>query len=259
MTPRNLIRFAALAGLCALFPRRVPTVLMYHSIHDATWPFFTVKPATFERQLTHLVESGCRFVSMDEVTAHVRGSKSLPANAVCLTFDDGYRDNLECALPLLERFSAPATIFVASGYVESGVTEQGLPICSTAEIAELAAHPLVTIGAHTHSHPRLSRLSAAAVQHEISYGRARLEEWAGKPVLHFAYPKGDFNAETVEIVRAAGFASAVTVRPQHINAGRDAMRIGRVPVDAGLPFPFFWACNREATTVYTRLSQGRPT
>ncbi len=252
MTLRNCMRVGTLFVLSALYPRRMPSILMYHSIRDANWPFHTVKPAAFERQLAYLAKIGCRFISMDDVAACFRGSKALPKKAICVTFDDGYRDNLDRAVPVLERFGAPATIYVASRYVETGTTELGLPICSAAEIAKLSAHPLVTIGAHTHSHPRLSKLNAGAAEWEITHGRARLEQWIGKRVLHFAYPKGDFSAETVELVRSAGFASAVTTSPQYIDASSDPMRIGRIPVDAGLPFPLFRSCNREAITVYTQ-------
>ena len=60
-----------------------------------------------------------------------------------MTFDDGYRDNLEAALPILERYSAPAAIYVASGYVESGTGASGLPVCNAGEIARLGHHPQI--------------------------------------------------------------------------------------------------------------------
>jgi peptidoglycan/xylan/chitin deacetylase (PgdA/CDA1 family) len=67
------------------------------------------------------------------------------------------------------------------------------------------------IGAHTCTHPRLSQLSDAQANEEISASRKKLEDRFGLPVEHFAYPYGDYNERTVELVRQAGFETAVTM------------------------------------------------
>jgi peptidoglycan/xylan/chitin deacetylase (PgdA/CDA1 family) len=82
------------------------------------------------------------------------------------------------------------------------------------ELQQLAAHPLITIGAHTASHPILARAPIAVQREEIVESRAELEGWLGKPVTAFAYPNGrpgaDYTDDTVALVAAAGFASAFT-------------------------------------------------
>jgi peptidoglycan/xylan/chitin deacetylase (PgdA/CDA1 family) len=67
------------------------------------------------------------------------------------------------------------------------------------------------IGAHTCTHPRLSQLSEAQAKEEISASRKKLEDRFGVPIEHFAYPYGDYNQRTVELVRQVGFQTAVTM------------------------------------------------
>lgn len=248
---RHWIRCAGLWGMTRIFNQTVPTVLMYHSISCQNDEFFTITPDLFRRQIGYLLQAGHRFVTMDDVAAYYKEGAVLPKNAVCLTFDDGYHDNLTEVLPILEEFGIPAVIYFAAGFVKQRITDKGLPVCTKDQLQFLADHPLITIGAHTDNHPRLSRLSAGEAWNEISNGKALLEEWIGKPVVHFAYPKGDYSIQTIELVKKAGFSTAVTVVPKFVGADRDVFQIGRVPVDQGMPDWLFQNCCREGMTVYS--------
>lgn len=93
------------------------------------------------------------------------------------------------------------------------------------EICRLAADPLITLGAHTLTHPRLARIAAAAALDEISGSKAEIEALTGLTIRHFAYPVGDAaSAGLREFAMAAqaGFTSAVTTRPGHVFAGHAA-------------------------------------
>lgn len=97
-----------------------------------------------------------------------------------------------------------------------------------------AMRELVTIGGHTRSHPYLSRLSRAQAEDEILGSKARLEEMLGAPVRHFAYPFGSpdsFTQETVEILRAGGFLSAVATRRSPCRPGADMFALPRILFD----------------------------
>lgn len=99
------------------------------------------------------------------------------------------------------------------------------------ELKTFAAHPLVTIGAHSITHCNLAQLSEPRAAHEIAVGRARIEQAIGQPVRHFAYPYGDKAAagpREFALAEAAGFKTAVTTRPGMIFA-ENADRLTALP------------------------------
>jgi peptidoglycan/xylan/chitin deacetylase (PgdA/CDA1 family) len=234
--------------------RRIPTVLMYHSVNEDDRNYANVPPRLFERQIAWLKGNGFAFAAMDDVLEQVLGIRQLGARTVCLTFDDGFADNLTAALPILERHGAKAMIYVATGFVERGGTYKGLPMCDKAQLRELSSHPLIDIGGHTRTHPRLSGLPRERALAEILEGKRILEDWLGGPIGHFAYPYGDHSGETAALVREAGFRSAVTVVPGDITRETDPYRIGRTPVDHALPWLNFRDVNTTSMHAYRRLA-----
>jgi len=118
----------------------------------------------------------------------------------------------------------------------------GYRAVTTAELEALADSGLIDIGGHTQHHPQLSSLTVDDQTHEIVEGRQRLEELIGRPIKTFAYPYGDFTDATADIVRAAGFHGAVTVRHGSVEPGDDLFRLRRCAVSN-------WDINTFAKTV----------
>lgn len=194
-------------------------VLMYHAIGspvpDDVQGRYNLSPLAFERQMARLANSGLPVVS-------VTGA----APGVAITFDDGYRDNLTHALPVLERHSFPFTIFVAAGLARSGN-----PLyLSAAEIKALAAHPLVSIGAHGDSHRRLTDLSDADLAAELTGAKSWLENITGKAVTALSYPHGAVDARVRAAVAVAGFARACTSEFGANQPSRDALALRRIDI-----------------------------
>jgi peptidoglycan/xylan/chitin deacetylase (PgdA/CDA1 family) len=101
------------------------------------------------------------------------------------------------------------------------------------EISTLAQGDLLDIGAHTITHPLLSARPTAAQREEIQQSKAHLEEILGCPVTSFAYPyggKSSYTAETVSLVREAGFACACSVSDGVVRRGADLFRLARLHV-----------------------------
>ncbi len=116
--------------------------------------------------------------------------------------------------------------------------DRGGAVLDRLQLLELAADPLITIGAHTHHHPVLSRLPEIQLRHEMMRSRDLLERWLGRPVNHFAYPFGGAEQAGQREFRAAaqlGFASAVTTRPGHFHRfhRRHLHALPRVAIDHG--------------------------
>jgi peptidoglycan/xylan/chitin deacetylase (PgdA/CDA1 family) len=173
-------------------------ILTYHSIDDSGSVLSTT-PEEFAWQMAELARRAIRVVRLDEIA----GS----AGAVALTFDDGYRNFLTAALPVLERWGYPATVFVITGYVgrENSYPGQFVesprqPLLTWDELEEIAGRG-VEVGAHTVNHVWLSRLSRERAREEIRRSQETLEERLGRRVRSFSYPFGDATVAMRDYVR----------------------------------------------------------
>jgi peptidoglycan/xylan/chitin deacetylase (PgdA/CDA1 family) len=103
-------------------------VLMYHRVaEEPDYLGMTVAPAIFARQL-EVLRNRARVVPLAELVARLADATPLAEDQAAITFDDGYRDNLDNALPLLQAHGVPATVFVSTGFVDgtSGPTGERL-------------------------------------------------------------------------------------------------------------------------------------
>lgn len=158
-----------------------------------------ISPERFERQLQWL--SRWRRVAPLEETLRSSARKNL----IALTFDDGYRDNLTVALPLLEKYQLPMTIFITAGFVG----REGY--LSPAEVREISEHPLVTIGAHGLWHRHFNRLTESEARFELTESRRLLEEMIGKSVELLAWPYGECNSELERLSEECGYRASWSV------------------------------------------------
>lgn len=177
------------------------SVLVYHTISSPLEPLEAdadISPEKFARQLQWLARWR-RVVTLDYT---LRSSRR---NAIALTFDDGYRDNLTVALPLLEKFQLPMTIFVTAGFLDRE------PYLSKSELRELARHPLVTVGAHGLWHRHFNRLSRKEARHELIESRRLLTEITGKRVDLMAWPFGECNEGLERLSADCGYRASWSV------------------------------------------------
>jgi peptidoglycan/xylan/chitin deacetylase (PgdA/CDA1 family) len=197
---------------------RTLRVLMYHKVNDQ-WPNpITVPTSTFAEQMALLQELGYTPVALDAVRDHYVHGAPLPERAVLITFDDGYRDNLENAFPILFEHGYPAVIFAPVGYLdtdarplphEEGLLQMGIrnPTLTWSQLAELEAGG-IRIESHGIGHTRLAELDPDAALREIALSKLRLEEVLGREVEAYAYVKGsraDYRGEHASLVRQAGY------------------------------------------------------
>ena len=297
-------------------PKLRPLILLYHRIADEPidhWGL-AVSGSHFEEHL-RVLRRVCHPLPLGVFVRDLIAG-TLPSDAVALTFDDGYVDNLVAGKPRLAAADVPATVFLTTGYLdrpqpfwwdelarlillgtdpqrfEVVVRRQTLQIdfgtepparkdgstsatsltrrraalwtlrealrplkeeerqlimlklqsihpspddraslgraMTGEEVRALVTDGLVTIGAHTVSHPVLSGPGAAACYHEISESKLACEALIEAPVLGFAYPYGDFDAGAREAVKAAGFAFACSVRRGPAMATQDIFALPRI-------------------------------
>jgi CelD/BcsL family acetyltransferase involved in cellulose biosynthesis/peptidoglycan/xylan/chitin deacetylase (PgdA/CDA1 family) len=258
-------------------------ILYYHRVNDESDPFFPACPTrTFEEQI-RFVARHYRIVSLCELLRRLE-QRDPATDLVAVTFDDGYRDNYRCALPILRRYGVPATIFLTTGSIDDRrplwFERLAHAIANTAQPSvdleidiprrfwlrnqpeRLAAngaifgllrqlseeqrrgweeeiirrlgwsrsedrndHMLtweearamlcegIAFGAHTVTHPFLSRLTPERAAWEVTESKRRIETELQSPVEHFAYPNGreqDFTDANKTLLRDAGYRAAFT-------------------------------------------------
>lgn len=224
---------------------------MYHSVSDNGW-FFSVSPEEFERQIRYLRKK-THPVRLEDVANFVANKKSLPSRAVAVTFDDGYLDFKENALPILRKYGIPATLFVCAGEINPKDLGSDLPLMTAEEIAKLSRDPLVTIGSHGLTHGKLTRLSPEMAKNEIGQSRVLLEKATGKPIDFFAYPKGSFNSLIMDYTEKAGYGAAFTAIQRLVDRNCAIYGIPRVQIDRSTSFLEFKAKLTRAADWYEKI------
>ncbi|MET8976274.1 polysaccharide deacetylase family protein [Streptomyces sp. NPDC004539] len=203
-------------------PRRpslnsLPWVAMYHSVGDCTDdPYrITVTPERLDAQLAWFARGGLRGVSMAELLA-APDRKGL----IGLTFDDGYADFVDSALPVLRAHGMTATLFVLPGRLGGDNAWDPLgprkPLLTADGIREAAAQG-VEIGSHGLTHVDLTQADDETLSAETAQSRERLQELLKSEVTGFCYPYGTIDERAVAAVRAAGYGYACAIDPGALN------------------------------------------
>ena len=215
-------------------------ILMYHRVTDtavtgtAGPDQLTVSPALFEQQIAWLAQYR-RILPLSSLLSEIENG-NVDGNAVAVTFDDGYLDNLTHAIPILEKYNAPASIYITSDFAAQTLrhpryaNEPGRLHLNWLEVKSLAEHALIEIGSHTVSHPMLSELSAEQAQHEIAHSKAEIERQIESRVTSFCYPAGNFTEREKQIVQACGYMNALSVKPGVTRVRNDLLALRRTEV-----------------------------
>lgn len=185
----------------AVFREQRPglVILVYHRIGGGTSSDIDLPTAEFAGQMAYLLRH-YTLVSVDDVTTmSVSQELNGHADIVAVTFDDGYQDFYEHAFPVLLEHRIPATVYVTTAYIEAQrpfdfgelarASRRPQPL-TWGQLREMVQSGLITVGAHTHTHPDLTRMPAAAVRQEAERCHRLIADRLGTAPRHFAYPWG---------------------------------------------------------------------
>jgi len=198
-------------------------ILMYHHIRippkktNKIESGLDVSPLNFEEQMAYLYAKGYKTISLDKLFEKSEEKKFI------ITFDDGYKDVIENAYPLLKRLDYKSTIFL----IVNDIGKEGYLNWEDIKILEKAGW---SFGSHTLSHRNLLSLKQDEAEKEIVLSKEKLEGKLENPVDFFCYPAGKFNQDIIKLVKEAGYKGAVTTLFGKDNKKEDIYQLKRIRV-----------------------------
>lgn len=192
-----------------------------------------VSAGDFARQMRWLKRMGYQGLSMSELMPYLRGEQQ--GRVVGITFDDGYRNNFDLALPVLQANGFSATCYVVSGLLgktnlwDEPLGAQPVPLMTGAEIRQWA-NAGMEVGSHTQHHVDLRQCSPQQARTEIIGSRHQLEDVLGLQVQQFCYPYGHYAPEHLAWVKEGGYSAATTTRRGRCYAHSALLELPRIPV-----------------------------
>jgi len=185
-------------------------ILTYHRLNNNRADSLSVYPTDFDAQMGYLQHNGYNVISFDDFYRHVQKQIELPDHSVIIATHDGYRDNYAYGFPVLRQHGFPATIFLTTGSI--GGTLFGEQMLSWQHVCEMSNWG-ISFGAHSVTHPFLTKLPLAKAKAEIEESKLVIENILGKEVNYFCYPFGDFNEPIKNIVQECGYLGACSILP----------------------------------------------
>jgi peptidoglycan/xylan/chitin deacetylase (PgdA/CDA1 family) len=213
-------------------PRPGVVVLIYHRVGGGSGLEVDLPVDVFAAQIELLAGEG-RVVTLDDALAALDAPAPPPGpDPVVVTFDDGTADFAEHAMPVLARHGVPATLYVATSFVEDQqpFPANGTPV-SWGALGDAVATGLLTVGSHTHTHALLDRLAPELVDDELARSVDLIGSRLGVDAVHFAYPKANAGSPAAERAVRARFRSAALAGTRPNPYGHtDPYRLSRSPI-----------------------------
>ena len=179
--------------------------LSYHIINRAISDNTAIAEEAFEQQLAYLQTHEYTTLSLAQAIADLGGDRQAPPRSVLLSFDDGYADTAQVALPRLQAYGMRATLFVITGYIGQS-NRWNTRACYDAQHMtwdELRGWHVNggDVGGHSHLHHCMTRLSLDELHETVEQNKRLLERETGVVPRAFAYPYGRFNQTVIDVVR----------------------------------------------------------
>jgi peptidoglycan/xylan/chitin deacetylase (PgdA/CDA1 family) len=224
------------------FKNYVP-VLMYHRIADVPGDRNSLSPAKFREQMEYLTANGFTTVTMQMVYEFYAHGKTLPKKPILLTFDDGYVDNFNIALPILKEKNMTAVVFPIANWIgkENKWENFNKKLTTTMDWEQLKAWQAsgMEVASHTVNHPFLDQCTTENLAIELTESKSILEKNLYDSVDFLCYPYGSFNAETKVAALKAGYKAAFAIF-DHVPLWQiDLFALPRIPIPARQSLPEF--------------------
>jgi len=214
------------------------TILIFHRVNDFDSDPLTTPTPVF-KNVVKVLRNNYKICSLQDLIMRIKNKETLDPKTVVITFDDGYKDNLLNAVPILKKYNIPATFFITSGYINTDNTLSW-------DKKSVVKHPLMTwdevrelvrmgfdIGAHTVNHINLGEASLDTARKEITRCKSHIEMEIDKEINTFAFPFGKRNCirdEVIKIIKEVGFDCCCSAYGGKVTKDTDLYNLYRIPM-----------------------------
>ncbi len=203
-------------------------ILMYHHIADVVDGNTLFVPADeFKMEMTALKNAGYYTLSPDEAYRVLTTNEKPAEKIVWVTFDDGYKNAHDTAMPILTALGMKGSFFIITGNLGNEDT------MTDVMLSDLKANPLMSVGSHTVSHPDLEYSSNEAANAELVDSKKYLDNLLHQDTSVICYPLGRYNTETAGLAEAAGYKLGLTTNPGLASSANGLFALNRVRVSYG--------------------------
>lgn len=242
------------SGAFILRQQYVVPILMYHSIDPAAAAQnrLAVTADTFDKQMHFLKSHHYNVITLKALVGLIKNKKKIPVKTICISSDDGYRDNYTYAFPILKKYNLPATMFIILDEVSRPQGDR----LSWGEIKIMQDSGLITFGSHTLGpEPLINFKSETEIRRQIFDSKKILEEKLGRKVEFFSYPEGLFDARIKQLVIDAGYSGAVATNPGRDYADDDVFLLKRLRISENSSNMFIFAVESSGFYMFLKEHQ----
>jgi peptidoglycan/xylan/chitin deacetylase (PgdA/CDA1 family) len=210
-------------------------ILIYHHIEPMQEAIkekhqqFAIDAAVFDMQMKYLAEEGYTTIFLSDLVDALMNQTSLPERSIAVTVDDGYKDNYEYALPILEKYNLKANYMIPTGLIMNP------GYMSWSDLRDIVQRGNIALYNHTWSHAALDLLPMDKVQYELRVSQQQFKEKLGFQPDIFTYPYGSYNVQAIEALKENGFRAAFTTTHGRLQCNTQIMtlyreHVGNVPL-----------------------------
>lgn len=201
-------------------------ILIYHRVGDKRHKSTSVTKKKFEDHLRYLKKNNYVVVPLEKMTKAIEMRKDIPNNWVAITIDDGFKSFYINGYPILKKYRYPFTVFVNTLPTDGGYGDY----MTWDMLKTIEKDPIGDIQSHSKSHPHFPQLTEEKASKDIKEGKKRLEEKLGKKIESFAYPYGEYDKKTVEILKRSGHKFAFKQVMGAVSKDSNPYMINRIAV-----------------------------
>jgi len=217
-----------------------PKILMYHSIANDSDDPYSVGKNMFEKQINYLIENNYDIISLQNLVNGLKKGICLK-NKVVITFDDGYKNFITNAFPILKKHRIPATVFLVFDLLGKKANWNNcikhLEIMDKEDI-KLIKKNGISLGGHTLKHTDLTSLDTRQLHEQLIKSKKALKNF-GENYLTYSYPWGRYSNKVINVIKNQGFACALIAKEKYVYLTDSLYQLGRITMQRDMTIDLF--------------------